>query len=66
MNILAGAIVKKSSKAIFWGTDIDNNSRRAQANIGIVPQELGLDAFFTSRQTINLIGRLYGVPKAEL
>ena len=65
INILAGAVVKTAGTAIVWGTDIDDNPRQARANIGIVPQELNVDAFFTPRQTINLMAGLYGVPKAE-
>ena len=65
INILAGTVVKTSGTAIVWGTDIDDNPRQARANIGIVPQELNVDAFFTPRQTIDLMAGLYGVPKAE-
>ena len=65
INILAGTVVKTSGTAIVWGTNIDNNPRQARANIGIVPQELNVDAFFTPRQTIDLMAGLYGVPKAE-
>ena len=45
INILAGTVVKTSGTAIVWGTDIDDNPRQARANIGIVPQELNVDAF---------------------
>ena len=65
INILAGTVVKTSGTAIVWGTNIDDSPRQARANIGIVPQELNVDAFFTPRQTIDLMAGLYGVPKAE-
>ena len=65
INILAGTVVKTSGTAVVWGTNIDHNPRQARANIGIVPQELNVDAFFTPRQTIDLMAGLYGVPKAE-
>ena len=65
INILAGTVIKTSGIAVVWGTDIDENPRQARANIGIVPQELNVDAFFTPRQTIDLMAGLYGVPKAE-
>ncbi|MEK9798400.1 MAG: ABC transporter ATP-binding protein [Alphaproteobacteria bacterium] len=65
INILAGTVIKTSGMAIVWGTDIDENPRQARANIGIVPQELNVDAFCTPRQTIDLMAGLYGVPKAE-
>jgi ABC-2 type transport system ATP-binding protein len=65
INILAGTVVKTSGTAIVWGTNIECNPRQARANIGIVPQELNVDAFFSPRQTIDLMAGLYGVPKAE-
>ena len=65
INILAGAVVKTAGTVTVWGTDIDQNPRQARANIGIVPQELNVDAFFTPRQTIDLMAGLFGVPKAE-
>ena len=65
INILAGTVIKSSGTAVVWGTDIDINPRQARANIGIVPQELNVDAFFTPRQTIDLMAGLFGVPKNE-
>jgi ABC-2 type transport system ATP-binding protein len=65
INILAGAVVKTTGTVTVWGTDIDQNPRQARANIGIVPQELNVDAFFTPRQTIDLMAGLFGVPKGE-
>jgi len=65
INILAGTVVKTAGQVSVWGTDIDENPRQARANIGIVPQELNFDAFFTPRQTIDLMAGLFGVPKSE-
>ena len=65
INILAGAVVKTAGTVTVWGTDIDQNPRQARANIGIVPQELNVDAFFTPRQTIDLMAGMFGVPKGE-
>jgi len=65
INILAGTVVKTAGSIAVWGTDIDQNPRQARANIGIVPQELNFDAFFTPRQTIDLMAGLFGVPKSE-
>ena len=65
INILAGLVMKTSGTAVVWDTDIDKNPRQARANIGIVPQELNVDAFFTPRQTIDLMAGLYGVPKNQ-
>jgi len=51
INIMAGTVVKTSGSISIWGTDIDANPRQSRANIGIVPQELNIDAFFTPRET---------------
>ena len=65
INILAGLVLKSSGHAEVWGIDIDKDPRRARGAIGVVPQELNLDAFFTPRQLLDLQAGLYGVPKAE-
>ncbi|MCE2517724.1 MAG: ABC transporter ATP-binding protein [Alphaproteobacteria bacterium] len=65
INILAGTVVKTSGAASVWGVDIDDNPRQARANIGIVPQELNIDAYFTPRETLDMISGMFGVPKAE-
>ena len=65
INILAGTVVKTSGTASVWGVDIDANPRQARANIGIVPQELNIDAYFTPRETLDMISGMFGVPKAE-
>ncbi len=49
INILAGLVVKTGGEAAIWGFDIDKNPRQARASIGIVPQELSIDPFFTPR-----------------
>jgi ABC-2 type transport system ATP-binding protein len=65
INILAGLVVKTSGTAAVLGIDIDRHPRRARRAIGIVPQELNLDAFFTPRETLELQAGLYGVPKRQ-
>ena len=65
INILAGLVVKSSGKASIWGIDIDKDARNARAAIGVVPQELNIDPFFTPRQLLDLQAGLYGVPKSE-
>jgi ABC-2 type transport system ATP-binding protein len=49
----------------LWGTDIDADPRQARAAIGIVPQELNIDPFFTPRELLDLQAGLYGVPRDE-
>ena len=65
INILAGTVVKSSGRAQVWGVDIDENPRQARANIGVVPQELNIDAFFTPRETLDMMAGMFGVPKDE-
>jgi ABC-2 type transport system ATP-binding protein len=63
INILAGLVIKTAGTARIWDFDIDLHPRRARRSIGVVPQELNLDAFFTPRETLNIQAGLYGVPK---
>ncbi|MEM8950785.1 MAG: ABC transporter ATP-binding protein [Pseudomonadota bacterium] len=65
INILAGLVVKTKGAARIWNFDIDINPRRARRSIGVVPQELNLDAFFTPREALDIQAGLYGVPKSE-
>ena len=62
INILAGLVVKTAGRAIVWGFDIDEHPRNAKASIGVVPQELLFDSFFTPLETLELQAGLYGVP----
>ncbi len=65
INILAGLVIKTSGTAKVWGIDIDEDARNARAAIGVVPQELNIDPFFTPRQLLNLQAGLYAVPRRE-
>src|ERR1700693_962560 len=65
INILAGLVIKTGGKAMVWGIDIDADPRQARAAIGVVPQELNIDAFFTPRELLDLQAGLYGVPESE-
>jgi len=65
INILAGLVVKTGGAASVWGFDIDVNPRQARASIGVVPQELNIDPFFTPAEALELQAGLYGVPKRE-
>ncbi|MGI9503679.1 MAG: ABC transporter ATP-binding protein [Geminicoccaceae bacterium] len=65
INILAGLVVKTAGIARIWNFDIDVNPRRARRSIGVVPQELNLDAFFTPRETLDIQAGLYGVLKRD-
>ncbi len=65
INILAGLVVKSSGSATVWGFDIDAHPRNAKLSIGIVPQEILFDPFFTPREALELQAGLYGVPKEQ-
>lgn len=65
INILAGLVKKTGGHANIWGFDIDEHPRNAKASIGIVPQEILFDPFFTPFEALELQAGLYGVPKAK-
>ncbi len=65
INILAGLVKKTSGTARIWNYDIDRDERQARCAIGVVPQELNLDPFFTPQELLEVQAGLYGVPKAE-
>ena len=65
INILAGLVRKSAGSATIWGFDIDAHPRNAKASIGIVPQEILFDSFFTPFETLELQAGLYGVPRAK-
>jgi len=65
INILAGLVNKSSGTARIWGFDIDEHPRNAKASIGVVPQELVFDAFFTPAEILDLQAGLYAIPKAQ-
>ena len=62
INILAGLVRKSGGAVSVWGFDIDKNPRQARASIGVVPQEINMDVFFTPKETLEIQAGLYGVP----
>ena len=65
LNILAGTVVKTSGKVDVWGFDLDKNPRQVRASIGIVPQEVNLDPFFSPKKLLELQAGLYGIKKKD-
>jgi ABC-2 type transport system ATP-binding protein len=65
INILAGLVLKTSGKVRIWGFDQDVNPRQSRAAIGVMPQELNIDPFFSPRAALEVQAGLYGVPKAQ-
>jgi ABC-2 type transport system ATP-binding protein len=65
INILAGLVIKTSGRVRIWGFDQDVNPRQSRAAIGVMPQELNLDPFFTPRGALEVQAGLYGVPRGQ-
>src|SRR3990170_6128180 len=65
INVLAGMVTKSSGKVTVWGFDIDRHPRNAKRSIGIVPQEILFDPFFTPREALEIQAGLYGIPASE-
>tara|TARA_B100000686_G_scaffold56390_1_gene60703 strand:+ start:787 stop:1716 length:930 start_codon:yes stop_codon:yes gene_type:complete len=65
LNILAGTVIKNSGVVNVWGFDLDKNPREVRSSIGIVPQEINLDAFFSPKKLLELQAGLYGIPKKD-
>tara|TARA_B100001121_G_scaffold230173_1_gene203449 strand:+ start:254 stop:1183 length:930 start_codon:yes stop_codon:yes gene_type:complete len=65
LSILGGTVIKTSGKVNVWGFDLDQNPRQVRASVGIVPQEVNLDAFFSPKKLLELQAGLYGVTKND-
>lgn len=65
INIMAGLVMKSSGSVKIWDIDIDDDPRNVKTAIGVVPQEINFDPFFTPKQLLDIQGGLYGVPKPE-
>ena len=63
LSILGGTVIKTSGKVNVWGFDLDQNPRQVRASVGIVPQEVNLDAFFSPKKLLELQAGLYGISK---
>jgi len=64
INTLAGMVMKTSGEVSIWGFDIDRDPRNAKRAIGIVPQEIVFDPFFTPAEVLEIQAGYYGIPKA--
>lgn len=65
INILAGLVRKSAGEISVWGFDIDKNPRQVRAALGVVPQEINMDVFFTPKEGLEIQAGLYGVPKEK-
>ena len=65
LSILGGTVTKTSGSVNVWGFNLDQNPRQVKASIGIVPQEVNLDAFFSPHKLLELQAGLYGIKKKD-
>ena len=65
INILGGLVKKNSGEVNVCGINIDKNIKLSKFKIGIVPQELNIDPFFSPAELLELQAGLYGVPKKK-
>ena len=65
INILAGTVIKTAGQVNVWGFDLDQNPRQVRASVGIVPQEINLDPFFSPRKLLELQAGLYGIREKD-
>ena len=61
INILAGTVIKTTGQVNVWGFDLDKNPRQIRASVGIVPQEVNLDPFFSPRKLLGLQAGFYRI-----
>lgn len=65
INIIAGVVNKSEGSVRIWDRDIDHEARDARAALGVVPQEIVADVFFTPREALEVQAGFYGVPANE-
>ena len=65
INILGGTVIKSNGLVNVWGFDLDLNPRQVRASIGIVPQEINVDPFFTPKKLLDIQAGMYGVAKKD-
>ena len=65
INVMAGLVRKTAGRVRIWGFDQDRNPRQSRAAIGVMPQELNIDPFFSPRASMEVQAGLYGVPPKD-
>ena len=65
LSILGGTVIKSSGNVNVWGFDLNKNPRQVRASLGIVPQEVNLDAFFSPKKLLDLQAGLYGIKNSQ-
>jgi len=64
INIISGMVLKSSGLVSIWGLDIDEERKQSKLAVGVVPQELNIDAFFTPSELLNLHSGMFNVPSS--
>lgn len=65
INILAGTVIKTEGIVNVWGFDLDLNPRQVRASLGVVPQEINVDPFFTPKKLLDIQAGMYGIAKKD-
>ncbi len=65
INILSGLVTKTAGEVSVWGFDLDRHPRQVRAALGVVPQEINMEVFFTPLEGLEIQAGLYGVPKSQ-
>ena len=65
INILGGSVIKTGGEVNVWGFNLDQNPRQVRASIGIVPQEVNFDPFFSPRKLLEIQAGLYGIKEKD-
>ena len=65
INILGSLVKKDSGNINICNLNIDSETKQSKFKIGIVPQELNIDPFFTPYELLELQAGLYGIRKAK-
>ncbi len=65
INILAGTVIKTEGLVNVWGFDLDLNPRQVRASLGVVPQEINVDPFFTPKKLLDIQAGMYGIAKKD-
>jgi ABC-2 type transport system ATP-binding protein len=61
ITILAGLTLASSGRARVMGYDVERDYRDSRRALGVVPQELVFDPFFTVRETLEIQSGYFGI-----
>ena len=61
INVIAGLALANKGTVSVMGHDVINQYPKARQNLGVVPQELVFDPFFTVRETLVIQSGYYGI-----